>query len=545
MSRIAERRASAFTAEDGSHRGGVLGRSAAAQVGRVTARDAELERVDLALPHVSVGDLADEVRARRRQLVDPTGAVDDECAARAELREHLRDRAHERRRVDADHLRPRSCGVRQRSEQVEDRSRRELPPHRRRVAHRGVVRRREQEAEAELVDRAFDSGRRQLEPEAERLEHVRGAGGRRDRAVAVLGDSSPGRRRDEGRGRRDVDRARAVAARAGGVDQVVPLGLNREHVRAHRLGAARDLVGGLALQPQRDEEAADLRRRSPRRHDLVHHLARLCPREVVAVEQPGERLLHRHRALSRKFFASSGPTGVSTDSGWNWTPSTGSSRWRTAITSPLGARGRDLEAIGDARRRERVVAAGLERLGEAVEEAAAVVVDRARLAVDESLRLADLAAEGLDDRLVAEADAERRHARGRAGGRSRATRPRPAGRPGPGETTRCDGPSRSASSASIASLRRTTTSAPSSREEVREVVGERVVVVDQQDHARASASSIAISRAASLPQALVVLGRRVGVGHDARAGLEERDAVVQHDRPDRDAGVESPRPGSA
>src|SRR5207302_2001731 len=29
-----------------------------------------------------------------------------------------------------------------------------------------------------------------------------------------------------------------------------------------------------------------------------------------------------------------GRSGVSTDSGWNWTPSTGSSRWRTAITSP-------------------------------------------------------------------------------------------------------------------------------------------------------------------------------------------------------------------
>ena len=26
--------------------------------------------------------------------------------------------------------------------------------------------------------------------------------------------------------------------------------------------------------------------------------------------------------------------GVSTDSGWNWTPSAGRSRWRTAITTP-------------------------------------------------------------------------------------------------------------------------------------------------------------------------------------------------------------------
>ena len=38
-------------------------------------------------------------------------------------------------------------------------------------------------------------------------------------------------------------------------------GLHAQHVLAHRLGAAGDLVGRLALRAQRDEEAADLRRR--------------------------------------------------------------------------------------------------------------------------------------------------------------------------------------------------------------------------------------------------------------------------------------------
>jgi hypothetical protein len=98
--------------------------------------------------------------------------VDDERAARTELREYLRDRPHERRRVDADHLSPRTGRVRQRPEHVEDRPRRELAAHRRRVPHRGVVRRREEEAEAELVDRALDPRGRQLELEPERLEHV-------------------------------------------------------------------------------------------------------------------------------------------------------------------------------------------------------------------------------------------------------------------------------------------------------------------------------------------------------------------------------------
>src|SRR5207248_765711 len=76
----------------------------------------------------------------------------------------------------------------------------------------------------------------------------------------------------------------------------------------------------------------------------------------------------------------------------------------------LRARGRDLQLVRDGRGRERVVAPGLELRGKPGEEAPAVMVHRARLAVDEPARGADLPAEGLDDSLVAEADAERRDA---------------------------------------------------------------------------------------------------------------------------------------
>src|SRR5213079_1026371 len=135
-------------------------------------------------------------------------------------------------------------------------------------------------------------------------------------------------------GRRDVDRAAPVAAGAGRVDEVVALRPHRKDVRAHRLGAAGDLVRGLALQPEGDEESADLSRRRLALHHLVHDGASVSAREVVPVEEPRKRLLKRHLAPSRKLRASSGPSGVSTDSGWNCTPSTGSSRCRTAITSP-------------------------------------------------------------------------------------------------------------------------------------------------------------------------------------------------------------------
>src|SRR5215210_6506138 len=143
-----------------------------------------------------------------------------------------------------------------------------------------------------------------------------------------------------------------------------------------------------------------------------------------------------------------------------------------------------------------MVTAGLERLGEPAEEATAVVVDRARFAVHEPPRLSDLSAEGLDDRLMAEADAEGGYLRGqppddldtgarggrpsRAGGEDELRRPEPLRLVRVDRIVAVDHHLR----AELA-------------EEVREVVGERVVVVDQQDHTRASASSIAVSRAAS------------------------------------------------
>ena len=104
---------------------------------------------------------------------------------------------------------------------------------------------------------------------------------------------------------------------------------------AHRLGTAGDLVRALTFEPQSDQEAADLRLGRLPAHDLIHHLASLLARERPAFEELRESGPD-HR--ERKFSASSCPSGVSTLSGWNWTPSIGSSRWRTPMTSPSGVR---------------------------------------------------------------------------------------------------------------------------------------------------------------------------------------------------------------
>ena len=83
-----------------------------------------------------------------------------------------------------------------------------------------------------------------------------------------------------------------------------------------------------------------------------------------------------------------------------------------AVLRPRG----HLQLRGNANGGERVVAAGLERGREPREDAAPVVLEHARLAVQQRLRLRHLAAEGLDDRLMAETDAQRRESPGRAGG---------------------------------------------------------------------------------------------------------------------------------
>ncbi len=127
------------------------------------------------------------------------------------------------------------------------------------------------------------------------------------------------------------------------------------------------------------------------------------------------------------------------------------------------------------------------------------MADRARLPVQELACVADLAAEGLDDRLVAEADAERRRRRRQPADdvERRARRGRPAGAGGDDEVRRREPLGLVRVELVVAQHRHLDSERP---EQVREVVRERVVVVDE-EHAHAdsaSARSIAASRAASL-----------------------------------------------
>ncbi len=202
-----------------------------------------------------------------------------------EANERLGDRRHEIRRVDADELRAGPRRIGERPEHVEDRSSGQLPSDRRGMAHRRVVGLREEESETELIDRSGDLLRRKLEPEAECLEHVSCTRGRRGGTIAMLGDTGTRSRGDKSRCRRDIEGVGPVASRADDVDEVSPLGGHSDGSFTHGLCTAGDLIGGLALCAQRDEESSDLGRSRFARHDLLHRRTRLGHREVVPVEE--------------------------------------------------------------------------------------------------------------------------------------------------------------------------------------------------------------------------------------------------------------------
>ena len=229
------------------------------------------------------------------------------------------------------------------------------------------------------MQRATPSGSRSMRA-PERLEQVGRAGEARRRAVAVLGDRAARAGGDQRGGGRDVERA-PPAARAGGVEQVLALGRHVRGQRPHRARQPGELVDRLALRPQRDQEAGDLGLRDLAVHDLGEHLRGLVGAQVAA---RGERVdrAREDRAFGiggarrRKFASSSLPSSVSTDSGWNCTPSAGSSRWRSAHQHAAAARGL-LQAVGQLGiDDQRVIAPDRQRRRQPAEDRAAVVLDR-------------------------------------------------------------------------------------------------------------------------------------------------------------------------
>ena len=154
---------------------------------------------------------------------------------------------------------------------------------------------REHEADADLVDALRHLRRAEVDVDPERLERVGAARLRGHGAPAVLGHPRASGGSDEyGRGR-DVERARAVAAGADHVDQIVRvLDLDPGRELAHHLGGGGDLAYGFLLHPQRDGDRRDHHRRHLPAHDLAHQIEHLVVENLAMLDHALQRFLWRH-----------------------------------------------------------------------------------------------------------------------------------------------------------------------------------------------------------------------------------------------------------
>ena len=215
---------------------------------------------------------------------------------------------------------------------------------------------------------------------------------RRLRAVAVLGDGARrAPRRRSAAMRRDVERAARRRRRCRRCRRTTPARTRTRHrARAHRARRADDLVDGLALHAQRDQQAADLRRRRLAVHDLPddrrpsRRRVRCVRRRVAAPRAttgaPSQRRVIRPSA-QEVARAASLPSRSGSTRGGTARPRPAASCGAAPMISPSRGARRDLEARRAATRaldHQRVVARGLERARQPANTPCPVVARSAR-----------------------------------------------------------------------------------------------------------------------------------------------------------------------
>src|SRR5438445_540127 len=251
-------------------------------------RGAQLEWLEPALAHDVATHLPRTRRAARADLVEAVLAMNDEGVLDAELGEDAGDLLPERRRRDAEQHAPHPGGIRERSEDVEDRADPDLSAHRPGVTHRGVVSRREHEPDPRLIDAAHDRLGTKVDADAERLQHVSAPARARRGTVAVLRDPAAACGDHDGCDRRDVEAVRAITARADDVDRIAAERHAHRDV-AQRRGTTSDLVDRLSSAVQGRQQRAELRGRRLAGHDRGHRAAGLVAREGPARRDDAER----------------------------------------------------------------------------------------------------------------------------------------------------------------------------------------------------------------------------------------------------------------
>ncbi len=223
---------------------------------------------------------------------------------------------------------------------------------------------------------------------------------------------------DEGRRGRDVERALAVAAGADDVHR--PFGrAHRVAFRAHharrRRRSPRPSRRGCAAPSASRPSAPGVAAPSNRVSKARSASARVSGPVGGQADQRAQVVAHAGTAAAPGAFEEIPQHLVAMFGGDRFRggtarPRSARSRWRRPMIVPSSSQavtsrqsGRRV-AVDD----QRMIARGLEGRGQAREDALAGVMHRAHLAMHDLVAAHDLAAEGLADRLVAEADAEQR-----------------------------------------------------------------------------------------------------------------------------------------
>jgi len=204
------------------------------------SRNAEVFRCNDESPHVAVADFGDLRFPGKRDFVETAGAMHDECAMRAKLREGGRDGVNHICGENAEHLRFSARGVGERAEKIKHRAFHDLLARGCGVARCRVGRGSEQKTDANLAHRAASRGHWEIDAHAEGFENIRGAAAGTDGAVAMLGNTGTSRGGDDRRGRGNVECAGIVATCAAGIDESRGSRLigrkNRRGMIAHNAG---------------------------------------------------------------------------------------------------------------------------------------------------------------------------------------------------------------------------------------------------------------------------------------------------------------------
>jgi len=165
------------------------------------ARNAEIFRCNDESPHAAVANFGDLRFPGKRDLIQATGTMNYERAGRAELRQRgcNRGRLHPRRKT------PSTCasapaGLVSGPRRLKTVAASQFAAARACVARCRVRRGGEQKTDANFMHRAAGHRERQINVYAKGLENIRGAAAGADGTVAMLGNASTRRRRDNRRG---------------------------------------------------------------------------------------------------------------------------------------------------------------------------------------------------------------------------------------------------------------------------------------------------------------------------------------------------------